>query len=419
MTLRKAIYFLTILLTVVVLVGCGGHHDEPDPKPNPLLGTHTVLIYMAADNSLNGFNKSDYNEIKTGYADKGINVSKCNLLVYIDDYTHNPTIYHLMKDASGTVTDEILYEYPTDQNSASPIIIKDVITRVKAGYPAEKYSFIYWSHGDGWVNYPLPTKSLKPMAGTEQRWMGSDNNPTESRTNISELNDALSSFGSKLDFLMFDACFMLSTETAYQLRDRTEYVIGSPTEIPGPGAPYDAIVPKMFSTNAAANIVKSYYDYYAATYDESAYNTNTMWTGGVSIGYVKTSMMESMAQTTRKALANHSKIDLETLKNRVLNYDKRSVRSSSYIGYYDLYEVMENLLPAADFNTWKSAFSAVVLDFKTTPKNYSAFAGLFSMAGAKGLSVYLPITEDVSSGMDKEYQQTAWYKDAGLNQLGW
>ena len=145
-------------------------------------------------------------------------------------------------------------------------------------------------------------------------------------------------------------------------------MIGSPTEIPGPGAPYDAIVPKMFSSNAAANIVKSYYDYYASLYDETVSTTNVNWTGGVSIGYVKTTTMENLAQTTRKALANHSTVDLLTLKNSVLNYDKRSARSSSYIGYYDLYDVMENLLPASDFNTWKSAFSAVVLDFKTTPK---------------------------------------------------
>lgn len=419
MTLRKAIYILTTLFVVVALAGCGGHRDEPDPKPNPWIGSHTVLVYIAADNTLNGFNKSDYTEIKTGFADKSIDVSKSNLLVYVDDYSNNPTIYHLTRDAAGTVTDEVLYEYPTDKDSASPTMIKDVITRVKAGYPAEKYSFIYWSHGDGWVNYPLPTKSLQPMAGTELRWMGADNNPVDSRTDIPELDEALSSFGSKLDFLMFDACFMLSTETAYQLRNRAEYVIGSPTEIPGPGAPYNAIVPKMFGSNAAANIVKSYYDYYASLYDEAVRTTNANWTGGVSVGYVKTSALESMAQATKKALANHPSVDLEALKSNVLNYDKRSVTSSSYIGYYDLYEVMENLLPAADFTTWKSAFSAVVLDFKTTPKNYSAFAGLFSMEGAKGLSVYLPFTEDASSGMDKEYQQTAWYKDAGLSQLGW
>ena len=58
-------------------------------------------------------------------------------------------------------------------------------------------------------------------------------------------------------------------------------------------------------------------------------------------------------------------------------------------------------------------------DFRTTPKNFSAFAGLFSMEGSKGLSVYLPVTEDGTSPRDVAYQNTAWYKDAGLSQLGW
>ena len=416
MTFRKAIYILTTCLTLVMLSGCGSkHRDEPDPQPDPFVGTRTVLVYMVADNTMSGFVTSDINEMKVGFADAGINASKSNLLVYVDSYSTNPTIYRLKRDATGTVTDEIIYEYPTDHDSASPEIIKDVISKVKSECPAEKYGFIYWSHGDGWVPYPLPTKSLKPMAGTEMKWIGID----VTRTSIPDLSSVLTAFGSKLDFLMLDACFMLSVETIYQLQNVAESVISSPTEIPGPGAPYDAIVPKMFGSNAASNIVGSYYNYYAATYDENAQNTNTNWTGGVSIGYVKTAALENLAKATKKALANHKSFSLDALKKSVLNYDKRSVASSSYIGYYDLYGVMENLLPTADFTTWKTAFSAAVFDFKTTPKNYSSFAGLFSMEGAKGLSAFLPITEDSSSGMDVEYQRTAWYKDAGLSQLGW
>jgi hypothetical protein len=177
----------------------------------------------------------------------------------------------------------------------------------------------------------------------------------------------------------------------------------------------------MFESNAAAGIVKSYYDYYAATYDESAYNTNTKWTGGVSMGYVKTSALENLAKVTKKALAKHVDFTLPDLKSRVLNYDKRNQSSNSHIGYYDLYGVMEYLLPASEFTTWKTAFDPAMASFLTTPKNYSSFANLFSMTGAKGLSVYLPITDSKigTSGMDLEYQNTAWYKDAGFSQLGW
>lgn len=54
---------------------------------------------------------------------------------------------------------------------------------------------------------------------------------------------------------------MQAVEVAYELRDYTDYCIGSPTEIPGPGASYDAVVPAMFSAeNAAVNIAKAYYE---------------------------------------------------------------------------------------------------------------------------------------------------------------
>ena len=63
--------------------------------------------------------------------------------------------------------------------------------------------------------------------------------------------------------------FMQSVEVAYELRDYTDYCIGSPTEIPGPGASYDELVPAMFfSEDAAVDIAKAYYEPYAAKYDE-------------------------------------------------------------------------------------------------------------------------------------------------------
>ena len=56
---------------------------------------------------------------------------------------------------------------------------------------------------------------------------------------------------------------MQSVEVAYELRDCSEYFIGSPTEIPGPGAPYKGVVPEMFDeTNLATNIAEAYYGYY-------------------------------------------------------------------------------------------------------------------------------------------------------------
>ena len=81
-------------------------------------------------------------------------------------------------------------------------------------------------------------------AGT--RWVGQDKGNGDNRMNISEFVEILKS-APHFDFILFDACFMQAVEVAYELRDYTDYCIGSPTEIPGPGASYDAVVPAMFS----------------------------------------------------------------------------------------------------------------------------------------------------------------------------
>ena len=39
----------------------------------------------------------------------------------------------------------------------------------------------------------------------------------------------------KWDFILFEGCYMGSVEVAYELKDKTEAIIASPTEIVSPG----------------------------------------------------------------------------------------------------------------------------------------------------------------------------------------
>ena len=251
MNQSKAFFFGLMFVLMGMLTGCH-HHDEPEPTPDPQLATRTVLVYMVADNSMSAFDTDDIKEMKEGFGMAGVDPARHNLLVYVDDYSNNPTLYRITQDATGLVTDEIVYEYPADHDSSSPSVIKDVILRAKAECPAQSYGFVYWSHGEGWIPYPVPTKSVTPMAGIELKWIGIDT----TRTNILELGATLKAgFGQKLSFLLLDACYMLSVETLYDLRDAADWVISSPTEIPGPGAPYNVLVPEMlYNSNSTYSV---------------------------------------------------------------------------------------------------------------------------------------------------------------------
>ncbi len=65
---------------------------------------------------------------------------------------------------------------------------------------------------------------------------------------ITEMNEALEGF--HFDFMLFDACYMSGIECAYELKDKTDYLLGSPTEVLARGFPYEDFLPALFKDKA-------------------------------------------------------------------------------------------------------------------------------------------------------------------------
>lgn len=394
--------FKTLLLSLSFLcIACGGE-DEPT-KPANKQPQRTVLAYIVSDNSLSYFSDSDINEMLEGI--KSVDTQVNNLLVYVDSNT-TPVLYRITNDKKGNAIKEIIREYD-EQVSTSPQVMKEVCSTVFSNYPAQSYGLIYWSHGEGW----------KPVPLTATRWIGQDKGDgTTDYTNIDELKQVLASVP-HLDFLLFDACFMMTVEVAYALRDEADYIIASPTEIPGPGAPYDVLVPAMFMKEGAAiKIAQAYYEHYNALYDSGKNNSDNYWTAGVSIAALKTSALSALAQATNQALSKATSINLPAIKSNLYDYDQRTKSSSSYIGYYDMVQLMQALCTGSDFATWKIAFDSAMAYYQSTPLNFSSYAGMFSMEGTCGLSHYLPTG---NTSLNAAYAQTDWYSAASLDDWGW
>lgn len=404
----KRLYFFLTLLSVILFAACNKDNGPDNPVSND--STRTVLVYMVAQNTLSSFVSDDIDEMVRGMS--GVDPSLYNLLVYVDDYSA-PVLYHLAKDKSGNVIKDVVKKY-SEQVSTDVDVMKEVVSRAFTEYPADSYGLVYWSHGEGW----LPQYQLFSSSKVSTRYVGVDGISVMS---IQDLASALTGTP-HLDFLMFDACYMQSVEVDYELRDYTDYVVASPTEIPGPGAPYDKVVSAMFTNyddtqSLAIAISKAYYDPYAAIYDGGATTTNTDWTGGVSIGVVKTAALDNLATVTASILP--ASIDNSSLAGSVFNYDKRTKSSNYYVGYYDMAAMIKSLTDASVYATWQTAFDEAIIYWDTTPMNFTASFGgkLFSMDGTSGLSHYIPSSP--SSTKANEYHSCAWYKDLDLQNHGW
>lgn len=407
--MKCKLHTLLCLSLLLVFSACG---QDDDPIP-PLKGSRTVLVYIVADN--NGleenyndknFASRDIDEMMQGM--KSVDTSVFNLLVYLDDNGNTPVLFRITKDKKGNVSKEIIREYE-EQVSTDVSVMDKVMKLAFSNYPADSYGLVYWSHGEGWIPYPL---SSKPST----RWIGQDRGEGDDRMNISDLQTVLDA-APHFDFIMFDACFMMSVEVAYELRSYTDYYIGSPTENPGPGAPYDKIVPLMFTSNAAVNMASGYFDYYKSKYNGGVDITNSNWTGGTSITVLKTAELEKLAEATNRALSDVVEVDNVQLRENVFNYDKRSSSSSSFVGYYDMVAMMQELTDGDSFTTWKQSFDSAVAYWNTTSKNYSMYADMFSMEGTNGVTHFIPLSSKLTAA--NAYRSTAWYKAAGLSNLGW
>lgn len=238
--MKTKLYLLFFFVFPLFMSACRG--DDPIPDP-PVDGKRTVLVYMAADNSINplaSFTDGDLEELKAGMASID-NTSDMHLLVYID--TGFPRLIEI-ENKGGTVVETIVKEYE-DRNSCGVAETQEVFNDVFGNslYKAESYGLIYWSHGEGWIPTPLPST----------RWIGNDKTGGGHYMNIEDLKSVLQN-APHFDFIMFDACFMQSVEVAYELRDCCDYYIGFPAENPGPGAAYDRMFPFIFQKGAAVEM---------------------------------------------------------------------------------------------------------------------------------------------------------------------
>lgn len=389
-------------------------HDEedgrPEPKPREQVA-RTVLVYIVGDageswNELSSLLKTNFNDMKKGMEE--VDYSACNLVVYSEMVNDAPHLISIKKEG-GKVIADTLHTY-SERNPLFKDIMSSVIEETVEYFPADSYGFVFLSHSSSWV--PAGNNANARSIGYYRK----------TQMNIADFHDALSTFPKPLKFILFDSCLMQSVEVAYELRGCAEYLIGSPTEIPGPGAPYKVLVPELFTeSDLSVNIASTYWNYYEDRYGKGV-NSNDDWTAGVSVSVIKSDgeALEHLALVTKELLSkyvqnrevNGEAIDRKTMLLYDLN-DKANYDLDGLILY--LTGGKDN----TDYKVWRQAFEKVVVYWKTTPFNYSGILReAFSMKGAEGLSTYIPYGE-YDSNLNKFYRTLQWYSAGGWNETGW
>ena len=392
-----------VLTALTLPTSCDKDDNEEQPH------TRTVLIYMSAENSLSPDSENDLMEIKEG--SKAL-TDDDQLLVWYDRGRKDELPW-LARIVNGELRDSMsiadMLISDKDDYSSNPNVFEKVLSYAFGQYPAtEGYGLTLWGHANGWVKMD----SLAYKAD-RSRGYGIDNGKNSSDydsgpwLNIPTIRRILEK-QPHLEFILSDCCNFMCLESIYELRKVTDYVVGSPAEIPDIGAPYDKVVPEMFKRqNAAQGIMKKY--------AESLQNY-------LPLSVAKTEGMLALAEATRTVLAAiYSRLDSEypDMTGLIHYYNDNRSRFLPYYNFlYDAGDFVKKYATEAEYKTWKTVLDRVVVDKAfakswTVNKPWHSHYSDFEMTEERyhGVSMFVP--QDPKLGYYYEYNEDikifGWY----------
>ena len=222
----------------------------------------TILVFYpwTGDKSRTGLLGDLQNNIDSicdGIIDrKGLNNSR--VLVFLSDKYNHSTLYDLQYNATTKSVDRVPLKEYEGASYASAEGIADILNEVKTKASALNYALIVGVHGCGWTyasdwsRYPYyarPSVTRPRDNNFSGIQFGPDPNApltrffgsvslAENAMDISTLAEGIRESGLKMQYILFDACYMSNIETAYELKDVTNYMIASGSEIMAAGLPY-------------------------------------------------------------------------------------------------------------------------------------------------------------------------------------
>ena len=403
------------MMMAVLMTACSSNDDDLEPvqpalkkgESRTVAQAKTVLVYMAGRNSLAGMVNKDLNEMKLG--SKRLD-SNDNLLVFVRrDKTEK--MPWLARIKNGVVTDSVslsdmgITSSDGENRASDPVVMEGVMHYAFSHYPAMdgNYGLVLWGHGSGWLMdnevKRVNSRAFGVDKGEDGRalWM-----------NIPTMANILKGMP-HLKFIMADCCNFMCLEVLYELRNVTDYIIGSPAEIPDQGAPYDEIVPDMFADGR----------FYTSIIDKYYKSVN----GYLPLTAVQSSQMEQLAQATHQAMqAVQSNLngDYADMTGLIHYYhtDDDSDFHPEYNIFYDAGDFFLAHAPQDAYQQWKQSLDQAVVERRNaarwnTDKVWFMKYSDFTVTDAKMHGVSMFVAQDPAKGnyakWNEDIRQTAWY----------
>ena len=245
---------------------CSDDDDSPVDTPDvEMQSDETVIVFFPYTVNLYKYLNKNISDIETAMLKTKDNP---NVIVYINETKNKSCIYNIRRKGDVCVHDTLRTYQENDYTTAQGMA--NLFSEIKSFTPGTKsYSMIVGCHGMGWIYADdfKAAQKMSPMlykdsyeADPVTRWMGVNS----AMIDMDKLAQGMEMADLHTRLMLFDVCYMGNIESIYELRNVSDYVIGSSIEIMARGMEYQKIWEDIITPTEQAldNICNKFYNGY-------------------------------------------------------------------------------------------------------------------------------------------------------------
>lgn len=333
-----------------------------------MLTAWTVMVYLDADNNLEGAGIDDFREMAQ------VANPNVNIVVQFDRATGYDSSNGDWTGAKRFAVNQGMA--PTAANAVSDLgevnmgsaaTLQSFVSWAHSNYQADHYALILWDHGGGWKGGICSDDSSGDVL---------------SMTEVRQALAGATASSWRFDTVGMDACLMGGLEVAAEVQNYTNYFVASAELEDGDGWEYQDILAanRLTATTDAAT-----WSQYCVTSFANRYNPNNGDSTLMAADMSRTSLVSSAVSALASSL-------IANMASERTNISASVSASRRYEGYYlDLYDFCDELAARAASATVRTQANAVKSAINSMLKSYwkdAQYGG--STDGQRCLSIYFP-----------------------------
>lgn len=379
---------LAIIISFCMFFGFSSCNDE---EPENIQVEQTLFMYFPWSTNLTFSLDKNVADMQAAFAEYG--TDKQRIIVFFAESSNTAKLFELVK-AGDSYERNMLKTY-TFANSEYTTVngLSNIIADMKYFSPSEKYSMLIGCHGLGWIdtnsfrfNNAYNKMKMHWEGKLLTRYFGELTN--DCITNLTTLRQAIENNALKFDYILFDNCYMANVEVAYELRNTTDYIIASTSEILSMGLPYQKIGRYLMGSYDFKAVCDGVFEYYA--------NSSQPY---VTLSLIDCHEMDALASVMQQINAKYTISDVGLANTQILDGYSPAL-------FYDYGNYVHNLCKDNDLlEIFDNQMKKTIIYTVCTPQLYSESKGLFNVNVSSGITISDPSKNQWATGKEK----TSWY----------